>query len=64
MGAIIKTILFSIVKGYVLPKILDEIIDYLDKKAKDITVTEIDDSIVDGIKAHKDEIITQIKKAI
>lgn len=64
MGAIIKTILFSIVKGYVLPKILDEIIDYLDKKAKDMTVTEIDDSIVDGIKAHKDEIITQIKKAI
>lgn len=60
----IKVILFSVIKGYVLPKIIDEIIDYLEQKAKDSTVTEIDDSIVAGIKAHKEQIIDQVKKAI
>ena len=64
MGTALRLIAFSIAKNYILPRIIDEIINVLESWAKRTEFTDIDDHVVKGIRAHRDEIVREIKKAI
>ena len=61
MSLLIKTILLKIIKDYVISKVIDEVIEYLKEKAADTKNTEIDDAIVNGIEASKQDITDFLK---
>ena len=61
MSLLIKTILLKIIKDYVISKVIDEVIEYLKEKAADTKNTEIDDAIVNGIEASKQDITDSLK---
>ena len=61
MSALIKMILLKVIKDFVISKVVDELLEYLREKAADTQNTQIDDAIVAGIEASKDDITNFLK---
>lgn len=62
MGTVLRMIAFSVVKNYILPRIIDEVIKILKDWAARTEFTDVDDAAVAGLEAHKEELVAALKK--